>query len=600
MPNTEKTTWDLTPLASGDDDSLLLKEHEELKQRAEAFVTKWRGRTDYVQKPEILCEALDDYEAWLRAGGSGGRGMYYYHLRTEQDESNPKLKAKYNQFLDTAKKIDNDIRFFSLNVARIPKEQQATFLLHPGLQKYRHYLERSFALAAHVLSEEAEKVASMLETTSYANWDKMVSGFLSREEREILDEDGGKKKKTLAEIQALLQSTQKNVRDSAAVAMHEIMARHVDVAEHELNSILQFKKADDELRGFTRPDQNRHLGDDLESDIVDALIQAVEERNDLGQQFYALKAKLFGVKKLAYHERNVPYGTQHPSYSYEQASALISKVFAALDPEFAAIFARFQKQRQIDVFPRKGKRGGAFCTDNLLCYPTYVLLNFTNKLNDASTIAHEMGHAINAELMRKQHALDYGVPMCTAEVASMFMENFVLQELFRETDDETRLQIYMERLNDDISTIQRQIACYRFEQTLHREFRKHGYLAKEDIGALFQKHMAAYMGDAVEQSSGSENWWVSWHHIRTFFYVYSYASGLLISKALQRKVKHDGAFMGKVKEFLAAGTSDSPRNIFKKLGIDVADKKFWESGLQETEELLLETEALARKLEKIR
>lgn len=598
MSNTEKTTWDLTPLASGDDDSLLLNEQEELRKRAEAFVTKWKGRADYVQKPEILCEALDDYEAWLRAGGSGGRGMYYYHLRTEQDESNPKLKAKYNQFVDTAKKIDNDMRFFSLDVARIPKEQQAKFLLHPGLQKYRHYLERSFAWAAHVLSEEAEKVASMLETTSYANWDKMVSGFLSREEREILDEDGEKKKKTLAEIQALLRSTQKNVRDSAAVAMHEIMARHADVAEHELNSILQFKKADDELRGFTRADASRHLGDDLESDIVDALIQAVEERNDLGQQFYALKAKLFGVKKLAYHERNVPYGTQHPSYSYEQASALISRVFATLDPEFAAIFARFQTQRQIDVFPQKGKRGGAFCTDNLLCYPTYVLLNFTNKLNDASTIAHEMGHAINAELMRKQHALDYGVPMCTAEVASMFMENFVLQELFRETDDETRLQIYMERLNDDISTIQRQIACYRFEQTLHREFRKHGYLAKEDIGALFQKHMAAYMGDAVEQSSGSENWWVSWHHIRTFFYVYSYASGLLISKALQRSVKQNPAFIGKVKEFLSAGTSDSPRNIFKKLDINVADKKFWESGLQETEELLLETEVLARKLGK--
>lgn len=599
MDDASKTTWDLTPLASHDEDQTLAKEQEELQKRAEAFVMKWKAREDYLHKPEILKEALDDYEAWMRTGGSGGNGTYYYHLRTEQDESNPKLKAKYNQFVDAAKKIDNEVRFFSLNVAKIPKERQALFLAYSGLQKYRHYLGRSFAWAAHLMSEEAEKVASMLEATSCANWGKMVSGFLSSQEREILDEDGKKQKKTLAEIQTLLRSTQKDVRDSAAAAMHDIMARYADVAEHELNSILQFKKTDDELRGFTRPDASRHLSDDIESEVVDALVEAVERRNELAQRFYALKARLFGVKKLAYHERNVPYGTQHSSYSYEQASALIARVFAALEPAFASVFARFQQQRQIDVFPHKGKRGGAFCTNNLLCHPTYVMLNFTHKLSDASTIAHEMGHAINAELMRKQHALDYAMPLCTAEVASTFMEDFVLQELLREADDELRLQLCVEKLNNDISTIQRQVACYRFEQALHREFKRQGYLAKEEIGKLFQRYMVAYMGDAVEQSPGSENWWVSWHHVRAFFYVYSYASGLLISKALQRSVKRDKAFIGKVKEFLAAGASDSPRNIFKKLGIDIANKGFWDAGLQESEDLLRETEALAKKMGKI-
>jgi oligoendopeptidase F len=107
------------------------------------------------------------------------------------------------------------------------------------------------------------------------------------------------------------------------------------------------------------------------------------------------------------------------------------------------------------------------------------------------------------------------------------------------------------------------------------------------------------MGPSVEQSPGSENWWVYWGHIRHFFYVYSYASGLLISKSLQKSVKEDPSFIAKVKEFLSAGLSDSPRNIFGGLGIDIADRGFWDRGLDEVERLLQETIALARKLGKI-
>jgi oligoendopeptidase F len=158
----------------------------------------------------------------------------------------------------------------------------------------------------------------------------------------------------------------------------------------------------------------------------------------------------------------------------------------------------------------------------------------------------------------------------------------------------------MQKLNDDVSSIFRQVACYRFEQELHKDFRGKGYLSKEEIGKLFQKHMAAYMGNAVLQSAGSENWWVYWSHIRYFFYVYSYAGGLLISKSLQHSVKQDPALIQKVKEFLSAGLSDSPKNIFGRLGIDISDKRFWDTGLDEVESLLDETERLAKKLGKIR
>ena len=110
--------------------------------------------------------------------------------------------------------------------------------------------------------------------------------------------------------------------------------------------------------------------------------------------------------------------------------------------------------------------------------------------------------------------------------------------------------------------------------------------------------MERYLGEFVDCSE-CENWWIYWSHIRMYFYVYSYASGLLISKAMQKKVKENPKFIEKVKEFLSAGISDYPKNIFMKMGIDISNKEFWDKGLDEVENLLNETEQLAEKLGKI-
>jgi oligoendopeptidase F len=288
-------------------------------------------------------------------------------------------------------------------------------------------------------------------------------------------------------------------------------------------------------------------------------------------------------------------------FVFDDAVNLVRKVFSGLDSEFSRALDSFLGQGQFDVYPAKGKASGAFCAHHLILHPTYILLNHTDTLNDVLTLAHELGHGINNEMIRKkQHALYFGTPLSTAEVASTFMEDFVLQEILREADEEMRLALMVMKLNDDVSTIFRQVACYRFEQELHAQFRQRGYLSNEEIGVIFRKHMASYMGDYVEQTAGSENWWIYWGHIRSFFYVYSYASGLLISKSLQNYVKSDPKFIGKVKIFLSAGLSDSPRNIFGKLGIDISDAGFWGRGIEEIEKLLDETISLAKKLRKIK
>lgn len=592
-----QTTWNLTHLFQSQDDSAMEAQRKIIEEKTTAFAEKWKDTEEYLKKPSSLLEAIDEYKDWATYYAGGGAEGYFWDLSSSLNENDPAIKARSNKVEEFSKKISAQMQFFSIRIARIPKDQQNEFLEYPPLLPYKHYLEKLFEEAQFLLSEPEEIVMMMKSGPAYGNWTRMTSGFLAKEERSIKTSEGKKKTANFSEIMSAMESPDKTVRDSAAVAFNDILLKHAEVAENEINSILQNKQIDDDLRKISRPDLSRHLSDDVDSEVVDAMLEAVEKRFDLSTRFYELKAKILGLKKLEYHERNIPVGNIEKAYPFVEASTLVDGVLNKLDPKFSEIYQEFLKKGLIDVFPMKGKRNGAFCAHYLKSLPTYILLNHTDKLRDVLTLAHEVGHGINNELMReKQNALNFGTPTSTAEVASTFMEDFVLQELLKDADDKLRLSLLMTKLNDDISTIFRQVAAYRFEQSLHKAFREKGYLSKEEIGALFQKQMRAYMGRAVEQSEGAENWWIYWNHFRYFFYVYSYASGLLISKSLQNEVKENHTFITKVKDFLSAGSSDSPKNVFKKMGVDISDKEFWNRGLNEIESLLNETEALAKKV----
>ena len=584
-------SWDLTPLFKSDTDPHIIVIRQEVEKVAQAFINKWQGRSDYLSDPVVLKQALDEYENWAKEYGLYDREILYFHLRTCQDQLDSKLKASFNQIIEHARKLQNEIQFFVLRLAKVSAKQQALFLDHPDLKPYHHYLEQLFKQAKHQLTEAEEKILNLKSEPSYGNWVRMLEEFLSQEVRIG---------KTLPDFMSMLQTKNKLARDQAARAINSILKKHAPAAVHEINSILANKKIDDDLRHFPRPESASHLSDDIDTELVDTITDSVAGQFQVSARWYTIKAKLLGLTKLKYHERYIPLGEVDMSYSYNQATELVGQVFTHLDPEFGQVFSQFVTHHQIDVYPAKGKSDGAFCAPGSLVLPTYILLNHTGVLKDVLTLAHEAGHGINNELMKRtQNALNFGSPLSTAEVASTFFEDIVLQKLIANADDETKLSLLAKKLDDDVATIFRQTACYLFERELHQEFRKKGYLGQVEIGQLFQKHMAAYMGPAVTQSPGSENWWIYWGHIRRFFYVYTYASGLLISKSLQASVKKDKTFITKVKKFLSIGSSQSPQEIFADLGIDITQKTFWETGLAEVEALLIEVESLAKKLGKI-
>ena len=579
--------WNLKTLYKSEKDPQIQKDITLSQKANTSFVTKWSKNKKYLQDPKVLLQAIQEYEKLEETYGQCQKPLYYLSLRSYLNQTDPVIKGMLNKISDTATKMENDIQFFELNISKIPKEKQKAFLNYKGLKNYKHHIERLFLVGKYLLSDNEEKIFNLMSKTSHSNWRDMLSELLDKQKFTVVDEKNKKHEITYNEITKYLNSTNKKVRDYASVEFNKVNSRYAEIAEFEINSILEAKKVSDDYRKIPRPDLTRHIADDIDSDIVDTLVKTVTDNFNISKKYYAKKAKLLGLKKLGYHERNIPLKGVDVKYTYEDGMQLVKDTFSSLDTQFGEILDGFLKDEIYDVYPKESKSGGAFCISVSKSLPTYVLLNHTDKLNDVLTIAHESGHAIHSILSQKQSELNSGHPTSLAEVASTFFEDFVLEKILERTDDkDVLLGILDNKLNGDISSIFRQIAFYNFEKELHSTHREKGFVPKEEISQIFCKHMKAYLGDTVEEDESMRNGWIYVSHFRRFFYVYSYASGLLISKALQEMVKQDPKNISFVKAFLESGGSKSAKVLFKEMGIDISKEEIWKKGINEVKYLL--------------
>lgn len=580
-----KYSWNLNLLFDSYNDPAIDLELENLLKGSSEFRDKWHlyfaENTKYCL--DSVLESILDYEAYISKFGIT-KAELYAALFLELNQNSNEAKLLDKKVEATREKANNNTIFYLLAISRLPKEVQIQILNSSAFAKWKHFLKRCFTEGEHLLSEKEEKILNMKESTSRTNWIKLTTELIDNEEMISLDELNQEVKMPFNTLLSLTTSTNKSARELAIKNVVQVLEKHSSIATAELNSILQDKASTDELRNFQFVDQERVLDDDLEKEIVDTLIQVVSENFDISQKFYKLKSELLGKEKLEYPEKSIPISTvADETYDYTEACRIVRKVFDNLDSEFTEIFDDFLDSSRIDVYPKKGKGGGAFCMTTTPSLPIWIMLNYTGKQRDILTIAHEMGHGINGTFTNRKYAddpLNASHSTCTAEVASTFFEDFVLEEMKSTQKPEELLSLKFRRLDDEVSTIFRQIACYKFELELNETFRRTKYLSNEDIGSIFKEHMKSYLGESVNLE-GYENFWIHWSHIRMHFYVYSYAFGLLVSKILQAKVREDRQNIQMIKEFLSAGSDRSPSQILLGLGIDLRDKATWAVGLKQ-------------------
>ena len=567
-----KTAWNLKLLYKSDDDPQIEKDLMKIERTCLDFERKYRDQP-FTASPEALAKVLREIEELDRVV-DGQKPWWYFTLKTHLNSEDTRSAAKATKYAQRITQASNRIKFFGLAVAKIPTEDQKKFLTHPALEPYIYDLTKIFNNAKFLLSEGEEQLNDLLSQTSYTMW-------VDTQER-LLNQQTIKHKgvnipivKALGQLADLPKKEREEVYLKISLALKSISY----LSEGELNAVYNYKKLLDERRGFEKPYSATILSYENDERSIENFVSLISKHFKIAHRFYALHAKLLGQKKLTLADRNVNIGKIKTKFDFPTSVSILRSIFGQVDKEYLTLFDKFLANGQIDTYPKKGKRGGAYCW-GMLELPTFLLLNHVNDVRSLETLAHEFGHAIHTELSKQQPPRYQGYSTATAEVASTFFEQLVSTEIESYLPAKEKITLLHNKIMGDISTIFRQIACFNFELELHERIRKAGQVAKEEIASLMLKHLKSYLGPAVTLSPNDGYFFVYWSHIRKFFYVYTYAYGQIISRALYEKWQKNPKYATEIKKFLSAGGSMSPEAIFKSIGIDTSRASFFETGLR--------------------
>ncbi|MEZ7820730.1 MAG: hypothetical protein QMB51_00310, partial [Patescibacteria group bacterium] len=186
MENNYQTTWNLSLLYKDENDPKIEEDIENVKKNTDIFIEKWKNRSDYLNNEIILKEALDDYESWLFNFGPCSRQIYYFWLRNSIDQNDTNIKARCNKINEISQNIQNNIRFFELNLAKIEDDYKKLFLKSNLLKDYNNFLNCIFNNAKYLLSEKEENILALKSKTSFENWSNLIEELLAKEEREVV------------------------------------------------------------------------------------------------------------------------------------------------------------------------------------------------------------------------------------------------------------------------------------------------------------------------------------------------------------------------------------------------------------------------------
>jgi len=351
-------------------------------------------------------------------------------------------------------------------------------------------------------------------------------------------------------------------------------------------------------RGYTPMISVRNTGSQLDDKVVETMHLVIKDNYKLAQRYWKLKAKILNIKDFNNADVRAPYIVkENKKYTYPEALALLQATYDDFSKPYGAAFENMYRCGLVDAVIKQGKRGGAYCDYFGPTFAPVVLLSYQGTLDDVSTIAHEGGHWIHGLLFsEKQSLLNSDIPMATAETASVFNEMLLTSRLLKENekDKELALSILIGKLDGVMATVYRQAAFSNFEQAVFKASES-GPLTPEQFSDIFTKEYGALFGDAVKMIPDFKYEWARIPHFMRPFYVYAYAFGDLATISLYEKyLENPKEFPGKYMEFLAAGSSLNPQDLFMKMGIDLSKKETWEGGFKYISSLIDKAEKLAQ------
>ncbi|PII03241.1 M3 family oligoendopeptidase [Acholeplasma laidlawii] len=579
--------WDLNDLYKGFDETFKndLTKLDNLVQAMAAHLT-----SEVKDDVKYIEEALKFDEKITVLGCTIGS---FASLTSSTDVSNNEALGYLSKLSQIYRGLTKPSVVFSRYLTTVNLDELAT--KSELINKYLYNLKKDQDGAKHLLSEAEESLYAKLSELSSRSWSQIQTLATSNMMIEINGEE-----KTFSDVRNMAYDSDQKLRKLAYEKELEAYEKVDDYVALALTNIKREVNTMNELRGYESALEKTLDQSNMKKETLDAMISSMKDFRPRFANYLKAKSKYLGHKgSLPWYDMFAPVGNLNKTYTYDEAKSLVFNAFTSFSPKLGNFAQKTFDKNWIDVYPKKGKRGGAFCSNQPQIGQSRILLNFTGALDNVSTLAHELGHAYHGEIISDNAPLHWSYSMPLAETASIFceaiMNDFLLSGV---KDDSEKLSILEMGLQGDTQVIIDILSRFLFEskvfESANRPISKH-----EMKTWMLEAQKEAYQDGLDHQNLHPYMWLVKGHYYSAGlnFYNFPYAFGLLFGKGLYAQyLKDKEAFIKNYDKLLKLTTMADAEDVAASMGIDITEKSFWVDSLKMIEQNIDQVIDLFKKL----
>lgn len=509
----------------------------------------------------------------------------YASMKSDEDVANTENQAKKEQVVNLYNYASSKMYFQTPELLNTEKEVIESFYQEePKLLEHKTNIEEVYRYKPHTLPKEEEKLLSNL-SSAFGN-DETTYGYLTDSDLDfgtIHDENGVEVPLTDTNFSIYIKSPKREVRKEAFERLYEVYKQFQNTITATFNGAIKQNVAMAHIKHYKTSFEAALFGDELDPKVYDTLVSSVRNHLDVLHDYYRLRKEVLNLKELHLYDvyTNLVPDTD-TKYPFETASRLVLDALKPLGDAYINDLKQAFTEGWIDIYPNKNKRGGAYSSGSYDTMP-YVLLNYQDKLDDVSTLAHELGHSMHSFYTRKNQPYQYGdYPIFVAEVASTVNELLLAKHMLKvSTNKNERLAILNQLLELFKGTIYRQVMFAEFEKYAYDLVEQDEVITPDKLCKKYYELNQDYFGSDVVVDKEIAYEWEKVPHFYYHFYVYKYATGISAAcHIVEGILSGDEAKRDAYLKMLANGCRENPLNTLKIAGVDMTDKEVYESAIR--------------------
>ncbi|WP_370830468.1 M3 family oligoendopeptidase [Clostridium sp.] len=455
------------------------------------------------------------------------------------------------------------------------------------LKAHEYILKSIVEQSKYLLSDKEESIIANMKNTGSNAWSKLKDNLISSLMVEIKENDEVKEY-PLTVVLNMAEAKSEKVRKKAYEAEIASYKKVEEGVAAALNGIKGEVLTVCDFRGYKSPLEKTLLDSRMDEESLNAMLDAMKESLPVFRKYLRRKAEMLGHKNgLPFYDLYAPVSNADMKFTYDEGAKFVVKNFRTFSDNLGDFAQKAIDNNWIDVEPREGKVGGAFCAGLHFIGESRILLNYGGSFGDVVTMAHELGHGFHGECLKNETILNSDYPMPIAETASTFCETIIKKAAIKEADKDEALAILEAEICDCTQVIVDIYSRFLFEKSVF-EARKESALTVEQIKELMLKAQREAYGDGLDPEYLHPYMWAWKPHYYDAdynYYNFPYAFGLLFAKGLYAEYLNKGdSFTSEYERLLSITGKNKIADITKEVGIDIHNKEFWRNSLKTIEE----------------